>query len=171
MGEDRTVLQEGIDRLVGDWQPQEIRDLGNALLRLADGLDARGDNPLRPVFAWPATMTWIERNASNLAAKAQVFWEQRDRRRQFIDNDLLGEPAWDMLLDLFVQFAKGAKVPTTSLCIASRVPMSTALRYVNLLEEAGYAVRSQSDYDGRVSLVSLTDAGALALGQYLERYC
>ena len=170
MGKSQTRQRDGIARLVSEWPPQEIRKLGDALVRLANELDGNTDGPTRAVFDWPLNINWVERNAATLARKAQMLWDQRDRRRQFIDNELLGEPAWDMLLDLFAQFAKGAKVPTTSLCLASRVPLSTALRYVNLLENAGYVKRSQSEFDGRVTLVSLTEHGAMSLGLYLERY-
>ena len=38
------------------------------------------------------------------------------------------------------------------------------------LEEAGYVTRSQSDFDKRVTFVSLADAGVLAVGRYLEQY-
>lgn len=171
MGPNLAERKHPIDRLVSDWQPKEIRHLATTLLRLAEMLDMEGRSEAdHAVLPWPANLVWVERNATSLAAKARLIWEQRERRRQFISSDLLGEPAWDMLLDLFIQFAGGARVSTTSLCIASRVPATTALRYINLLEETGYAVRSQSDYDRRVTLVSLTERGVLAVGRYLEQY-
>ena len=159
-----------IGRLASEWQPQDIRQLAANLLQLADTLDLEsGGESTRTDFAWPADLAWVERNAGNLAAKARMIWEQRDRRRRFLDGDLLGEPAWDMLLDLFIHFAAGAKVSTTSLCIASRVPNSTALRHIGQLEKAGYAERSQSGYDRRVTFVALTEKGVLAMGRYLEQ--
>lgn len=163
--------QDVINRLAADWKPREIRDLAATLLRLADSLDQGWDGSNeRSVFRWPSAQARIERNAVNLAMKARLITEHRLRRREYISTDLLGEPAWDMLLDLFMQFAGGAKVSTTSLCIASRVPSSTALRYITALEEEGYVTRSPSSIDKRVTFVALTDVGVLAVGRYLEDY-
>ena len=165
--EEQTV----INRLFTDWTPREIREMAATLLRLADSLDQGWDNNgVRSVFGWPSAKTRIECNAANLAQKARSITEHRERRCKYISTDLLGEPAWDMLLDLFMQFARGAKVSTTSLCIASRAPLTTALRYISVLEHQGYVTRSQSTVDKRVTFVGLTDVGLLAVGQYLEEY-
>lgn len=171
MGSTAAERQDLIDRLASEWKPEEIRHLAATLLRLADSLDQDWDSANQhSIFRWPSHLARIERNAANLAVKARIISEQRDQRRQFIGSELLGEPAWDMLLDLFMQYAGGAKVSTTSLCIASRVPGSTALRYISLLEQAGLVARSQSDFDRRVTFVGLTEAGVLAVGKYLEQY-
>lgn len=71
---------------------------------------------------------------------------------------------------MFMQFAGGAKVSVTSLCIASDSPASTALRYIAQLEEAALVKRTASEFDKRVSFVELTDNGVLAVGCYLEKY-
>ena len=162
--------QELVSHLAENWKPQELRDLAGTLLRLADSLDQDWDGSnARPIFRWPSRLTRIERNAMNLALKAQVISAQRDQRRAYLPEGLLGEPAWDMLLDLFQQFAGGAKVSTTSLCIASRVPSTMALRHIALLEEHGLVKRSHSAFDKRVTFVELTDAGVVAMGGYLEQ--
>lgn len=161
--------QEVLDRLATSWKPHEIRELAASLLRLADSFDQDWDGAnVRSIFRWPNELARIERNALNLASRARLLCDQRDRRRKYISADLLGEPAWDMMLDLFMQYAGGAKVSTTSLSIASQAPATTALRYITLLEDGGYIVRTQSEYDKRVSLVGLTDTGVLAMGRYLE---
>lgn len=166
--EDRQAL---IDRLADNWKPSEIRDLGGTLLRLADSLDQHWDQTaVKSIFRWPNELSKIERNAVNLAIKARVIYAQREKRRTFIKDDLLGEPAWDMLLDLFTQFAGGAKVSVTSLCLASRVPPTTALRYITLLEDAMMIKKESSEFDKRVTFVKLTDLGVITMGRYLESY-
>ncbi|MEZ5655102.1 MAG: hypothetical protein R3E04_04340 [Sphingobium sp.] len=56
------------------------------------------------------------------------------RRRDAIFSDelgassIFGEAAWDMLLDLFVSRSENKRVSVSSLCIASGVPATTALR-------------------------------------------
>ena len=140
------------------------------LLRLADALDQQWDGSnVRSIFRWPSELARIERNAFNLALKARTIYERRGRRRDHIPGDLLGEPAWDMLLDLFMQFADGAKGSVSSLCVASRAPASTALRYIAALEEAGLVLRCNSEFDKRVTFVKLTERGVLSVGKYLEQ--
>lgn len=163
--------QSIIDGMADSWKPNDIRDLATTLLRLADSLDQRWDDASnRPMFRWPNALSRVERNALNLAMKARVIYHQRRKRHEFIGPQFLGEPAWDILLELFMQFAGGAKVSTTSLCIASDVPASTALRYIAQLEEAGMVQREASAFDKRVTFVSLTDQGVLAVGLYLEQH-
>lgn len=168
--EDRRAL---LGSLASEWTPRDIRGLAASLLRVADSLEqdwAPPDRPLRPrsIFRWRDKLPRIERNALNLAARAQVEYERRRRRKEHLPAALLGEPAWDMLLDLFMQYAGGARVSTSSLCIASDSASSTALRHIAQLEEAGLVKRSPSTHDRRITFVELTDEGVLAVGSWLE---
>ncbi|AOL93928.1 DNA repair protein RadC [Porphyrobacter sp. LM 6] len=72
-----------------------------------------------------------------------------------------------MLIELFVQFAGGAKVSTKSLCIISGIPDTTALRLIDKLDEAGLIKRTSSQADKRVTLVELTREGVVAVGNAL----
>ncbi len=165
---DRQVILDG---LAERWKPNELRDLAASLLRLADSVDQDwNDQSDRPIFQWPNALSRVERNSLNLALKAQVIYKQRRKRKEFIPSEFLAEPAWDMLLELFMQFAGKAKVSTTSLCIASDSAPSTALRYIGQLESADFIKRSASVFDKRVTFVELTDQGVLAVGRYLEQY-
>ena len=69
-----------------------------------------------------------------------------------------GEPAWDMLLDLYVQHIEGQKVSVSSLCTAAAVPPTTALRWIDAMVCAGHFVRNPDPGDGRRVHVSLTDS-------------
>src|SRR3546814_12286166 len=42
----------------------------------------------------------------------------------------LGEPAWHMLIDLFIQHCAERKIATADLCVSSPLPLSTDLRIV-----------------------------------------
>jgi len=75
-----------------------------------------------------------------------------------------------MLLELFMQYAGGAKVSVKSLCHASHVPATTALRYIDELERLDLIRRERSPSDRRVSFLSLIDKGVLAMGSYLEEH-
>ncbi len=90
-------------------------------------------------------------------------------REEAIGIDIIGVPAWNMLLELFKQFAGGAKVSTKSLQLISRCPETTALRIIARLEHRGLVTRSQSPTDKRVTFVTLTRDGVVKVGTVLER--
>ncbi len=160
-----------LDKIAGDWSPRQIRDLASTLMRLADSLDQEWDGSnVKSIFGWPEAGRAIERNAVNLAYTAKLIYAKRQVRRKYISGDLLAEPAWDMLLELFMQFAGGAKVSITSLAHASHVPMTTALRYIDMLENEGLVERTRSNVDKRVTLLNLSKSGIVAVGTVLEQY-
>jgi hypothetical protein len=95
----------------------------------------------------------------------QVLRQRRMRDRYF-GAELFGDPAWDMLLDLAAARAEHKHTSVTSLCIASGVPTTTALRWVGQLTEAGLVSRQQDDTDRRRAFLVLTDKAVGALARY-----
>jgi hypothetical protein len=91
---------------------------------------------------------------------------QRQLRARFFDGDLFGDPAWDMLLDLTAARAEHARVSVTSLCIASGVPPTTALRWIGQMTEAGLLQRVEDEADRRRAFITLTDRAADAMARY-----
>jgi DNA-binding MarR family transcriptional regulator len=91
---------------------------------------------------------------------------QRQMRARFFDGDLFGDPAWDMLLDLTAARAEHARVSVTSLCIASGVPPTTALRWIGQMTEAGLFQRVEDEADRRRAFIALTDKAADAMARY-----
>ena len=91
---------------------------------------------------------------------------QRQLRARFFDGDLFGDPAWDMLLDLTAARAEHTRVSVTSLCIASGVPPTTALRWIGQMTEAGLFQRVEDEADRRRAFVALTDKASDAMARY-----
>lgn len=102
-----------------------------------------------------------------LLAIALKYYRVRRLRDCQLPKDLFGEPAWDMLLDLFISTRRGLVVSVTSLCIASAVPPTTALRHIALLEERGLLQRIPAQHDRRVSYVELTEHAYQAMEIHL----
>lgn len=151
--------------------PAEMRNLSQSLLRLADAVDQDwSPEKVRSRYHWSPKARRIERNAIELAKKAVRIRELARRRESYIPQEMLGEPSWQMLLELFIQFAGEAKVSTKSLCIISGCPDTTALRHIEQLEAAGFIQRSHSDEDRRVRFVELTRKGAIAVGSALKDF-
>lgn len=92
----------------------------------------------------------------------------RQLRMRYLGADLFADPAWDMLLDLTASRAEHRRVSVTSLCIASGVPTTTALRWMKLLEQAGLIQRVEDDTDRRRAFVMLSDQGAVAMARFFE---
>ena len=91
---------------------------------------------------------------------------RRQARSAYFDGELFADPAWDMLLDLTAARAEHERVSVTSLCIASGVPATTALRWIAQMVEAGLFQRVQDDTDKRRAFIALTDTAADAMARY-----
>lgn len=92
--------------------------------------------------------------------------QQRQLRARFFDASLFADPAWDMLLDLTAARAEHARVSVTSLCIASGVPATTALRWISQMIQAGLFERTQDETDRRRAFIQLTDKAADGMARY-----
>jgi DNA-binding transcriptional ArsR family regulator len=93
---------------------------------------------------------------------------QRQLRSQFFESELFADPAWDMLLDLTAARAEHRRISVTSLCIASGVPGSTALRWISILVDGGLAERIEDDTDKRRAFITLTDRAAEAMARFFQ---
>ena len=90
----------------------------------------------------------------------------RQARTEFLPQDVFAEPAWDMMLDLLKAEIDGEEISVSSLCIASGVPPTTALRLIGVMVEKGYFVRTQDPKDRRRILISLTPETSRSLRRY-----
>lgn len=91
---------------------------------------------------------------------------QRQARARFFDGGLFADPAWDILLDLTAARAEHERVSVTSLCIASGVPATTALRWISQMTEMGILERVEDEQDKRRAFIALSDAAADAMARY-----
>jgi len=90
----------------------------------------------------------------------------RQSRAKFFGGELFADPAWDMLLDLTAARAEHQRVSVTSLCIASGVPPTTALRWIGQMTKAGMLERVEDDADKRRAFIALTGGTADAMARY-----
>ena len=105
-----------------------------------------------------------------LAEKAAQIYTTRRQRDRRVGQGFFGEPAWDILLDLFIHHVQDKSVSVTSACLASASPPTTGLRWLGVLEQAGFVMRAPDPEDGRVTLVRLTDHGLQVLREILGNY-
>lgn len=92
----------------------------------------------------------------DLGAFARQLYRERRLREGSMADGMFGEPAWDILLDLFASEAEGKAVRVSSACIAAAVPATTALRYISEMERRGLLLRMPSATDRRAQHVKLS---------------
>jgi DNA-binding transcriptional ArsR family regulator len=90
----------------------------------------------------------------------------RRMRAQFLPGDLFADPAWDMMLDLLAARLDGERVSVSSLCIASAVPPTTALRWIRTLTDQALVERHADPLDGRRVFIQLADQAAEGLARW-----
>ncbi len=83
-------------------------------------------------------------------ANARRTARRRLLRRQLLGAEaLFGEPAWDMLIELFIHQREGKPLATSSLCVGTELSMSSALRLVQRMIDADLLVRKIDAEDRR----------------------
>lgn len=96
----------------------------------------------------------------------QTYDDRRRRSKIFQSEDLFGEPAWDILVDLFIAAKERRHVSVTSACIGAAVPSTTALRWLTILEKESLIVREADPVDARRVYVKLSARGYAAMLEY-----
>lgn len=92
----------------------------------------------------------------------------RRLRNRYFDKKLFADPAWDMLLDLFHAEIAQLRVSVSSLCIASAVPPTTALRFIKTMTDADLFRRRPDRQDARRVFVELTPLASQGMRGYFN---
>ena len=92
----------------------------------------------------------------------------RGRRREFVSSDLLGAPAWDIMLALFVAAIEQHRTTVSEIVLASGAPSTTALRWIEVLRQRGIIGRVPSAHDARVTYVFMEPEGIGQMAAFLE---
>ena len=109
----------------------------------------------------------ISQNRATYAEAARrVYASRRARAALFGSTELFGEPAWDILLDLYIANADNKPVSVSSACIGSAAPPTTGLRWLGVLADNGLVLREHDKDDQRRVLVRLTEQGVAAMDDY-----
>ena len=107
------------------------------------------------------------RNEAMLGA-ARNLREGRRRREQIFGGDLLADPCWDLLLDLFIAAEEGRQLSVAAACLAAPVPGSTALRCIAHLADVGLVSQCLEDGSHVGLHLALTDQAMVKLTQFLN---
>jgi DNA-binding MarR family transcriptional regulator len=101
-----------------------------------------------------------------LSSVAQLSLAVRQERNQHFSPAMFGEPAWDLLLALYVEQAENEAPTVSMLAKVAGIPITTALRWMDYLEEKRLIERERSSFDRRASTVTLSESGRTRLEGY-----
>ncbi|KUR76277.1 transcriptional regulator [Novosphingobium sp. Fuku2-ISO-50] len=106
---------------------------------------------------------------SRYLRRAKLVYSARRRRDAAVGiSGLFGEPAWDILLDVYIAQKSRREIQVSSVCIEAGVPSTTILRWLARLEQEGLIYRASDNVDGRRRYVRLTEAGNALMDRVLD---
>jgi DNA-binding MarR family transcriptional regulator len=103
-----------------------------------------------------------------LVKLAEEEYRRRRNRSRLFDDTMFGEPAWDMLLALFINGRFGEKLKISRLLRFSCGSSSAALRWLNYLEKEGLVERESNPTDARSAIIFLSERAERALETYFS---
>lgn len=119
---------------------------------------------VRRLYALPS-----DDGADPVASARAAYGRRRSRDAVFGRHErVFAEPAWDLMLDLFIATAEGRHVSASAACIGACAPPTTALRCILRLRERGLIAERRHPTDRRVRLIELTSEGAAMMHEYLS---
>jgi DNA-binding MarR family transcriptional regulator len=148
---------------VGKDNAARLRQLSDEMGRIASTLARLSTGPGSPAIK-PAEGRKESPEVDAETVRAVI--RARRLRSRFFSEELVADPAWDMLLDLLQAEIAQLRVPVSSLCIAAAVPATTALRWIKTMTEQGLFVRRADPHDGRRVFVELAPAASNAMRRY-----
>ena len=103
----------------------------------------------------------------DLRDKAMQISLARTKRLQLLPPTLFGEPAWDILIELYLASGR-ERVTVGKLAEKCRTPNTTILRWINHMKDKGLVTIVQSPFDARARFVDLTDHAMQIMRFYLS---
>lgn len=100
-------------------------------------------------------------------AVARSLIHSRCAAQAAFPHDIFQDPAFDILLTLFISGEEGHKMPISAVVMSGGTPPTTGLRWVTKLEKLGMLLREDDPFDKRRQLLSLTEETRERMLQWL----
>lgn len=114
----------------------------------------------------PAASAAIDDDSRESLAR-QLFMIKEARLR-WLPDCVSAEPAWDLLITLYLAKRAGARHTIGRMIELSQSSHTTALRHIHLLVQAGLICRENDKNDRRMSYLSLSEKGSELLEKVLS---
>jgi DNA-binding MarR family transcriptional regulator len=161
--ESPTASNDDADRVV-HLTGRDVRDAAR-LFQLLSGAEAQlaGITP-----SGDLTPDARERpDEQDLLARAKLILGSRRLRERYFAPSIFGEPAWDILLVLFITDTCGGRQTLGRLADWINTPPTTVLRWVSYLEREKLVERQPHPTDRRTTFLRLLPRGREAMTDYL----
>lgn len=152
------------DRALGDENVAGlVKELTDQLASIAQSFGTRAD----VLLSAPPASSGSAGVAIHPVHMARSLLAQRAARLDHFPADLFHEPAWDMLLALYIAHEEGRIMNVKSLVSSAHAPVTTSQRWIDHLFKLGLVDRVVDPIDRRRIEVSLSQSGYRALETYL----
>lgn len=94
----------------------------------------------------------------------------RRTRSDFFAPEIFSDPAWDILLVLFLAKVRGDGMTTNQLAKAAGASLSASVRWVDVLERTGLVQQKCDPLGGEAQMVELSPRGWSAMVQWAQRW-
>lgn len=140
-----------------------IKDFTSSLLTVSTEFNERFDR-INATLEKPASH---DEEALLCTLAIQLLSRQR-ARLEYFSRDLFHDPAWNMLITLFVAHHQKSVTNVKGLIGSADAPATTSLRWIDHLHALGLIERTVDTVDRRRVEVSLSEAGLTAMTKYLR---
>lgn len=100
---------------------------------------------------------------------AKLMIAARRARVPFFDATLFGEPAWDIMLCLYIAYREGRGIPIEAAMAASHVPVAAARRWIDVLVHKGL-IEPIVTAEDPAQVLYLTDSAVAAMEGMIDHY-
>lgn len=142
-----------------------IRDLSTRLGAIAGEFGSRAD---QIIASGKPALSKAPDQRVDLVARATELQTIRRARRKFFPLDLFHEPAWEMLVALFIVYETDHSMNVKQLVGRSDAPATTSQRWIDHLYKSGLINRVTDTEDRRRIDISLSERGHDAMTKYLQ---
>lgn len=138
MADIRSTIEEAIERV-------NVLDK-----RMTEGKDSSDDDQM---------LISRSMDDGDLISRAEKYLNWGRLKSRILDsgNGLFANSCWNMCLDIFICDLKDQRITVSSIAHSSGIPMTTAMRYINVMVEQGLLHKTPNSADNRMIFVSVSE--------------
>lgn len=104
--------------------------------------------------AAPAETKSVDDTELVIRAENLLKWSRLKAQYLNLGTGLFSDSCWDMCLDIYICDLKDERITVSSVAHSSGIPMTTAMRYINVMSEEGLLEKTPNPSDNRMIFVS-----------------
>jgi IclR helix-turn-helix domain len=90
-------------------------------------------------------------------AETMLRWSRFKTKTLDLGAGLFSDSCWNMCLDIYICDLKREQITVSSIAHSSGIPMTTAMRYINVMVEEGLLEKSPNPSDNRMIFISTSE--------------